>query len=404
MPEGVGDRATSGAGASESPATGSSAGPAGPARASEHAASRTGFEAFLPLEKAPPLAGLAALAAFAAMLLNQVLLPGLGSAHNTELLSYLGRYGQFAANLATISGSVALVFCLFALARGETALTVFRRVLWVMLSVVLLRAAAIATFWDRAETTRENVYLAVGAANMIGVLSSLYALERTRGLLRVLALLLTCLPLFSIASVLLEVTQDFQLDQWRQRGHAWTQGLGELCYVGVLLASFPMLVPRGLKLRDLIARTAGIAVLVASVYALRTAEAALHNDYPVLFYHAQRVGLMLDRSPLLYAVPFCLSLSAVTTALIASNGARWQAAAGVLLLFAAGYAPKAPGRLLSMALGFVLLSRALIALTQAVPRLRQTPTPTPTSRPTRAREPDVKPSTTNATEPEKTGL
>jgi hypothetical protein len=268
----------------------------------------------------------------------------------------------------------------------------------VLLALVLLRAAMIATLLDRVETTRENVYLAVAAANMIGVLSSLYALERTRGLLRVLALLLTCLPLFSIASVLLEATADVQLDPWKRRGHEWTQALGEISYVGVLLASFPMLVPRGLRLRDLIARTAGIAVLVASVYGLRTAEAAMHNDYPVLFYHAQRVGLMLDRSPLLYAIPFCLALSAVTTALLAGGGARWQAAAGVLLVFAAGYAPKAPGRLLSMALGFVLLSRALVALGQVLPRASQTPTPTST----RAIDPKLK-NSSSATEPEKTG-
>jgi hypothetical protein len=233
---------------------------------------------------------------------------------------------------------------------------------------------------------------------MIGVLSSLYALERTRGLHRILALLLTCLPLFSIASVLLEVTADVQLDPWERRGHEWAQVLGELSYVGVLLASFPMLVPRGLRLRDLIARTLGIAVLVASVYGLRTAEAAMHNEYPVLFYHAQRVGFMLDRSPLLYAIPFCLALSGVTTALIAARGARWQAAAGVLLLFAAGYGPKAPGRLLSMALGFVLLSRALVALGQVLPRASQAPTPTPK----RALDPELK-SGASATEPEKTG-
>jgi hypothetical protein len=88
-------------------------------------------------------------------------------------------------------------------------------------------------------------------------------------------------------------------------------------------------------------------------------------------------------------------LSAVTTALIAGRGARWQAAAGVLLLFAAGYAPKAPGRLLSMALGFVLLSRALVALGQVLPRASQAPTPTPK----RALDPELK----SAAEPEKTG-
>jgi hypothetical protein len=335
-------------------------------RASPAFGGTTGF--FLPLESAPPLAGLAALSAFAAMVLNQVLLPGLGSDHNALLLSRLARAGQFAANLAVISGLVTLCFCALSVARGQPGLTTFRRVLWVLLALVLLRAAAIATLFERVETTRGNVYLAVGAANVLGVLAGQWALERTRGsLLRVLALLATCLPLFSIASVVLEVTSDVQLDPWKRRGHEWAQALGELSYVGLLLASFPLLVPRGLRLRDLIARSAGIAMLVASVYALRTAEAALHNDYPVLFYHAQRVGLMLDRSPMLYAIPFCLALSAITTALLSARGARWQAAVGVLLLFAAGYAPKAPGRLLSMALGFVLLTRALVALAESKP-------------------------------------
>jgi hypothetical protein len=57
----------------------------------------------------------------------------------------------------------------------------------------------------------------------------------------------------------------------------------------------------------------------------------------------------------------------VTTALLGSRGARWQAAAAILLLFSAGYVPKSPGRLLSLALGFVMLSRALIAMVDPEP-------------------------------------
>src|SRR5262245_40529512 len=113
----------------------------------------------LPLESAPPLAGLAALSAFAAMLLNQVLLPGLGSEHNTMMLSRLARAGQFAANLAVISSLITLAFCAVSVARGQPGLTTFRRVLWVLLSLVLLRAAVIATFFERVETTRGDVYL-----------------------------------------------------------------------------------------------------------------------------------------------------------------------------------------------------------------------------------------------------
>jgi uncharacterized membrane protein YoaT (DUF817 family) len=318
---------------------------------------------FMPLEAAPPLSGLAALAAFAAMLLNQVLLPGLGTDGDPTLLSRLARAGQFAANLAVFCGVIALTLCAVEVARGQVALVIRRRVLWAILTVVLLRAALIATLFERGETTRENVYLAVGAANLLGVLAGVYAFERTRGSwLRVLAVFATALPMFSVVAVLLELT-DVQLDPWKRRGYEWALGLGELSYVGLLFASVPVLVSRGLRLRDLIARSFGLAVLVASLYALRTAQAALHNDYPVLFYHAQRVGLLLDRWPLAYAVPFCLALSAIATAMVgAANSARWQAACGMLLLFAAGYTPKAPGRLLSLALGFVLLSRALSAL------------------------------------------
>jgi hypothetical protein len=49
------------------------------------------------------------------------------------------------------------------------------------------------------------------------------------------------------------------------------------------------------------------------------------------------------------------------------EGIRVQAAAGLLLIFASGYATRAPGRLLSLAVGFMLLARALIALTEHAP-------------------------------------
>jgi len=44
---------------------------------------------------------------------------------------------------------------------------------------------------------------------------------------------------------------------------------------------------------------------------------------------------------------------------------RVQAAYGMLLLFAAGHGTRAPGRLLSLALGLLLLTRALLSVTPA---------------------------------------
>ena len=119
--------------------------------------------------------------------------------------------------------------------------------------------------------------------------------------------------------------------------------------------------PSSFGIRKFVARAAGLGVLLGCLYVVWVAQRGWRGDYAVLLYNAQRVNLLLDRAPLLYAIPFCLLLSAATTALLNGGGARVQCAAAMLLLFASGYAPRAPGRLLTMTLGFVLLARAVAA-------------------------------------------
>jgi hypothetical protein len=46
---------------------------------------------------------------------------------------------------------------------------------------------------------------------------------------------------------------------------------------------------------------------------------------------------------------------------LASDPVRKQAAAGVVLLLSSGYAPHAPGRLLTTALALILIARAIMA-------------------------------------------
>jgi hypothetical protein len=87
------------------------------------------------------------------------------------------------------------------------------------------------------------------------------------------------------------------------------------------------------------------------------ARGSLRADFTMLIYQAARVGLLLDRWPFGYALPFAAALGTAASALVA-GGRRFQAGAALLLVFVSGYGPQAPGRLLTMTLGFVLLARA----------------------------------------------
>jgi hypothetical protein len=226
------------------------------------------------------------------------------------------------------------------------------------------------------------------------------AVSSTRGIfLRIIAGAMTVLATLNLATVVLDVVPDAQLDPWTHRATRICKGASEVVYLFLLITATPLLVPRGLRMRALLARSLGFAVLVLSFYVQLTAQRTLHADYALLVYSAQRVSLWLDRWPLAYAAPFGLLLSATTTGLLNGGALRVQAACGMLLLFSAGHATRAPGRLLSLALGFLLLARALIALTEHAPfRSMAPPTPRNTRRPS-ARPSGVAPSNTPAPRP-----
>ena len=118
-------------------------------------------------------------------------------------------------------------------------------------------------------------------------------------------------------------------------------------------------------MRSRVARLAGFFLLPIALGSMYLAERVLQNDYALLLYHAQRVTLFIDSWPRLYAIPIGLALAGSTAALLASDQAAKQAAAGVLLLIGSGYAPHAPGRLLTSTLALVLIARAIIAPTQS---------------------------------------
>jgi hypothetical protein len=328
----------------------------------------------LPVDVVPPLSSLAAVAALVAMTLNQLVLPGLGSGARTAHFPKLAQAARFSANLAVTAGVIALVSCVSWALLGNPRMALRRQLFVFVAAGALVHIAVGALLFDPLAASRLQVYFGVAAANVIGMSVGTTALRNTRGLfLRLLAGTITALGGLNLATIVLDFVPDAQLDPWTHRAAAICKGAGELVYLVLLISAFPLLVPRGLHMRALFARSVGFAVLILAFYAQLTAHHALRADYGLLVYSAQRVSLWLDRWPLAYAVPFCLLLAATVTGLLNGGAIRVQAASGMLLIFSAGYATRAPGRLLSLAIGFMLVARALMALTQHAPFRSMTP-------------------------------
>lgn len=329
-----------------------------------------------PLDVVPPVATLAALAALVSMALNQLALPGLGAGSHAAQFPKLAQAARFSANLAVTAGLITLVSCVSWALLGLPRLPLRRQLFVLSGSGVLAHIAVSALLFDPLAASRTQIYFGVAAANMIGMAVGSAAVSSTRGpFLRLIALAITALASLNLLTVALDFAPDAQLDPWMHRAAVICKGAGEVVYLLLLLAAFPLLVPRGLRMRALVARSLGFAVMVLSFYVQYTAKHALHADYALLLYSAQRVSLLLDREPLVYAAPFCLLLSASVSGLLNGGGIRLQAASGMLLIFSAGYATRAPGRLLSLAIGFMVLARALIALTEHAPFRSMSPPP-----------------------------
>lgn len=321
-----------------------------------------------PLDVVPPLASLAAVAALLAMILNQLVLPGLGAGARAAQFTKLAHAARFFANLSVTAGLITLVSCVSWVLLGQPRLTTRRQLFVFVASGVLIHIALNAMLFDPLAASRTQIYFGVAAANVIGMAVGSAAVNSSRGpFLRLLAGIITALAALNLATVVLDFAPDAQLDPWMRRAMTVCKWAGEIVYLILIVSAFPLLVPRGVQMRTLVARSIGFAVLVLSFYAQLSAHQALHADYGLLVYSAQRVSIWIDRYPLAYAIPFCFLLSSTVTGLLNGGAARVQAAAGMMLIFSAGHATRAPGRLLSLAVGFMLLSRAITAMTELAP-------------------------------------
>ncbi|MGD8862243.1 MAG: hypothetical protein PVI30_19680 [Myxococcales bacterium] len=313
------------------------------------------------VRRAPPLAWLAAAAAFTAMLLNQVLVPAMGASEERVTALRLDRAGDFATNLGAVAGLIAIVFGLMAFIRHSTLVSLRQRLMLACFSGMFLPTIAVATLFERQRTTTQLVVFALGAAMILGTVVNVAAARAARDrVARAAALLASTMAVLMLISQALELGRRVTLSATALEIHAAIRGVGELCYLVLLGGSVLFVLPRKARGQDRLGRTVAFVLLPALLGGLYAVERALQSDYALLLYHAQRVSLLLDVFPRLYAVPIALSLSSVVGAAIGDNAMRRQAAAGVLLLLSAGYAPVAPGRLLSLALAMVLLARAAV--------------------------------------------
>jgi len=313
-------------------------------------------------EQAPPLALLAALSALAATSINQVLLPALGDRRGYVYARHLDQAGAYATNLSAIAGLVALGFALLSFVRFNPLVPLRKRLMFAAFAGIFLPSIAMSALFERQRTTAETVQFAMGAAQvLIGLAGTAAARASESRYGRMLALGCTLMGVASLTSQVLQLATRVQLSVWTLTAQRLAQGLGELSYVLLLIALAPVLVPAGADGRARAARTAGYIALALTLGGLYMAERALGPDYSLLLYHAQRVSLFIDSFPRLYSVPIGLALSASLAAALGADPRKQQAAAGALLLVASGYAPFAPGRLLTSVLGAVLVCRTVLA-------------------------------------------
>lgn len=317
----------------------------------------------------PPLTWLAVVAGLGAMVINQLLLPALNDVNRRLMLRDLSHWGAFATNLAAISGGIAVGFGLLSFVRYGSVTNLRQRLLLAGFGgFVFLPMLAMAVVLEN-HTTAQTVLFAFGAAQVLSItVSSSAARSAETRFPRLVACIAVMTALFALLAQVLLVSTQFEFRSWRWQAQAQRAllALGEISYLLLLTGTAGLLLPKRTDARSRWARQAGFFILPVVLGSLYIAERQLGNDYALLLYHAQRVSLFIDAWPRLYSVPIGIALAGCMAALIAKDTIAKQAAAGVLLLIGSGYAPHAPGRLLTWTLAFVLIARSIIAPTHAV--------------------------------------
>jgi hypothetical protein len=311
----------------------------------------------------PPLIFLCAAAALCAAAIQNTAMPLMtaDTAYRTALRP-LDQAGSFAANLAAISGIIALGFALLGLAKRVTWVGLPRRFSLAAFSGIFLASMTVAVLFDRQRTTTQGVLFAFAAASVLTSLLHGIAFRAGHGVaVRALAANATIMAAAALCAQLLQLWSETTLAAWHLSALNIARTVGEVAYLAVLVSAAFVVLPEPGTRAGGIGRMLGGVALVATMIGLIVAERALGRDYALVLYQNQRVSAWIDTLPSVYALPLAIAFAGSVAGLVGGDMQKRQGACGLLLLLSSGYAPPAPGRLLTLTLGLALLASVIIA-------------------------------------------
>jgi len=314
------------------------------------------------LGHAPLLAIVSAFAALADVGCNRILVPMIAGHVDDDFVRWLVGIGAWPRNLAALAGLVALTIALVSYLRMRGYASMVRRLFVASFAGIFMPTVVLAIVMPRERTQGEVVIFATAAANILAtLLASTSTRARAPVAWRAGAGLVGLATFCSLAWLTASRVRGIALTSVGPKLAALSAGAAELGYIAVLVLVAALVVPRSPRIRDRIALGVGVATLVASLAAFVVSWRWLRADFATVLYAAQRVDLLIDAAPLVYAVPIAVALGGGVAALCGADAIRRQAGAGLLLFTAAGCAPRSPGALLTMLLGAALISRAVLA-------------------------------------------
>lgn len=334
------------------------------------------------LGHAPLLAIVSAFGALADVACNRILVPMIAGRVDDDVVRWLVGIGAWPRNLAALSGLVALTIALVAYLRMRGYASMVRRLFVASFAGIFMPTVVLAIVMPRERTQGEVVIFATAAANVLAtLLASTSARARAPVAWRVAAGLVGLATFCALAWLTASHVRGIALTSMGPKLAAFSASAAELGYIAVLVLVAALVVPRGPSVRDRIALGVGVATLVASAAAFFVSARWLRADFGTVLYAAQRVDLLIETAPLVYVAPISIALGGGVAALCGSDSVQRQAGAGLLLIAAAGCAPRSPGSLLTMLLGVALIARAVLA------RSAEDTPPTPVTPPARASAP-----------------
>ena len=321
------------------------------------------FEArALPFRTAPALTGLCLLATTVDLILNRILIRIWGDAVSHQQLLSFDQGGAFFRNLAAVSGFIAVAIALSEFTFRQRAVPLSGRIGVAAFSAAFLPLIALIIIMPSQWTRMELVLITAGLAHALMILIGLIGLRwHSNRSLTAGLLLVIIASFFGIASLLIHLLGHVVGWGEAERWAGAVRYAGEVCYLVGLIVAGGAALPRWRTARGKAVAVLGGFVAAAVATAVLIARFELGPEFETVFYGALRLDLFID-APVVYAVLLGLAAALGVSGLFHPTHAGKQIGAGVLLLVAAGYAPRSPVLLVVTLLGISLLARAALSL------------------------------------------